>query len=101
MQCLVYFSIQSNTHSVTYVFHFPGVEMFHKTLEHGEAGDQLGALVRGLKRTDLRRGMVLAAPGAYSAHNHCKAQVSDIDCVEHNGFFFFFFFFTKLQIFGN
>ncbi|XP_072034482.1 elongation factor Tu-like [Amphiura filiformis] len=52
-----------------------GVEMFHKTLESGEAGDQLGALLRGLKREELRRGMVLAAPGSYSANNHCKAQV--------------------------
>ena len=50
--------------------------MFHKTLDEGEAGDQLGALLRGPKRKDLCRGQVLAAPGAYSAHNNCKAQVS-------------------------
>ena len=40
-----------------------GVEMFRQILERAEAGDQLGALVRGIKRDDLRRGMSLAKPG--------------------------------------
>ena len=56
---------------------YPGVEMFHKTLQEGEAGDQLGALVRGIKREDIRRGMCIGKPGSYSAHNYCKAQVSE------------------------
>ena len=49
--------------------------MFHKTLDKGEAGDQLGALVKGLKRDDVRRGMVVCKPGSLSLHNNIKAQV--------------------------
>jgi elongation factor Tu len=52
-----------------------GIEMFHKILDRGEAGDQLGALLRGLKRDDVRRGMVLAAPGTFKAHKKFEAQV--------------------------
>jgi len=52
-----------------------GVEMFHQTLDRAEAGDQLGALVRGLKRDEIRRGHVLAKPGTISMHNHFVAQV--------------------------
>ena len=40
-----------------------GIEMFKQILERAEAGDQMGALVRGLKREDIRRGMMLAKPG--------------------------------------
>jgi translation elongation factor EF-Tu-like GTPase len=57
-----------------------GVEMFHQTLDRAEAGDQLGALVRGLKRDDVRRGHILAKPGTISMHNHFAAQVR-ISCV--------------------
>ncbi len=49
--------------------------MFHKSLEVAEAGDQLGALVRGVKREEVRRGMVMCAPGTVMAHNNIKAQV--------------------------
>ncbi len=49
--------------------------MFHKSLEIAEAGDQLGALVRGIKREEVRRGMVMCAPGSVKAHKHVKAQV--------------------------
>ncbi|XP_066594437.1 elongation factor Tu-like [Prorops nasuta] len=52
-----------------------GVEMFHKTLEEAHAGDQLGALVRGLKREELKRGMVLAKPGTVKALDHFNSQV--------------------------
>ncbi|XP_002159524.1 elongation factor Tu isoform X1 [Hydra vulgaris] len=52
-----------------------GLEMFHKSLEQGQAGDNLGALVRGLKREDVKRGMVLCAPGTVKAYTKCKAQV--------------------------
>ncbi|XP_058789528.1 elongation factor Tu, mitochondrial-like [Phymastichus coffea] len=51
-----------------------GIEMFHKILEYAEAGDQLGALVKGLKREDVRRGMVMAKPGSIKSHNHIEAQ---------------------------
>jgi translation elongation factor EF-1alpha len=52
-----------------------GVEMFHQILEEAQAGDQLGALVRGIKREDVRRGMVMCKPGSVKAHDHFEAQV--------------------------
>merc|ERR1719421_1010099 len=45
-----------------------GVEMFHKTLPRGEAGDNLGALLRGVKREDILRGQVLCKPGSQTVH---------------------------------
>jgi len=50
--------------------------MFHKSLDVAQAGDQLGALVRGVKRDDVKRGMVLCAPGTVKSHTKFKAQVS-------------------------
>ncbi|PSN52775.1 Elongation factor Tu [Blattella germanica] len=52
-----------------------GVEMFHQILEEAQAGDQLGALVRGVKREEIRRGMVMCKPGSIKAHDHVEAQV--------------------------
>jgi len=52
-----------------------GIEMFHQILEEAEAGDQLGALVRGLKRDDVKRGMVLAKPGTMKSHDNVETQV--------------------------
>jgi len=52
--------------------------MFHQILERAEAGDQVGALVRGIKREDVRRGHVMAKPGTVSMHNHFSAQVVHI-----------------------
>ena len=52
-----------------------GVEMFHQMLDRAEAGDQVGALIRGVKRDDVRRGHILAKPGTISMHNHFQAQV--------------------------
>ncbi|XP_014222483.1 elongation factor Tu, mitochondrial-like [Trichogramma pretiosum] len=52
-----------------------GIEMFHKILDTAEAGDQLGALVKGVKREDIRRGMVMCKPGSIKAHDHVEAQV--------------------------
>ncbi|XP_034992545.1 elongation factor Tu, mitochondrial [Zootoca vivipara] len=52
-----------------------GIEMFHKQLERAEAGDNLGALVRGLKREDIRRGMVMCKPGSIKPHQKVEAQV--------------------------
>ena len=51
--------------------------MFHKNLDHGEAGDQLGALLRGIKRDEVKRGMVVCEPGTVNAHIKVKAQVSN------------------------
>jgi len=52
-----------------------GVEMFRKQLDRGEAGDDLGVLVRGLKREDVRRGQVAAAPGTLKAHKKFEAKI--------------------------
>uniref|UniRef100_A0A1L8DRI0 Elongation factor Tu n=1 Tax=Nyssomyia neivai TaxID=330878 RepID=A0A1L8DRI0_9DIPT len=52
-----------------------GVEMFHQILEEAHAGDQLGALVRGIKRDDVRRGMVMAKPGTVKGIDQFESQV--------------------------
>jgi elongation factor Tu len=52
-----------------------GVEMFKKLLDQGEAGDNVGTLLRGVERTDVERGMVLAKPGSIKPHTEFSAQV--------------------------
>ena len=52
-----------------------GVEMFRKLLDQGEAGDNIGALLRGLKREEIERGQVLAKPGSITPHTKFKAEV--------------------------
>jgi len=52
-----------------------GIEMFHKLLDYGEAGENVGVLVRGLKKEDLHRGQVLAKPGSITPHKKFKAEV--------------------------
>jgi len=52
-----------------------GVEMFHKTLNEGMAGDNAGLLLRGVERTDVERGMVVAAPKSITPHTKFKAEV--------------------------
>jgi elongation factor Tu len=54
-----------------------GVEMFRKLLDQGEAGDNIGALLRGTKREEVERGQVLAAPGSITPHTHfqCEAYI--------------------------
>ena len=52
-----------------------GVEMFHKLLDEGQAGDNLGLLLRGIERTDVERGMVVAKPGSITPHTKFMAQV--------------------------
>ena len=52
-----------------------GVEMFRKLLDQGEAGDNIGALLRGTKREDVERGQVLSAPGSITPHTNFKAEV--------------------------
>jgi elongation factor Tu len=52
-----------------------GVEMFRKLLDQGEAGDNVGALVRGLKREDVERGQVLCKPGSVKPHTEFAAEV--------------------------
>jgi elongation factor Tu len=50
-----------------------GVEMFRKILDEGQAGDNIGALLRGVKKTDVQRGQVLAKPGSIKPHCKFKA----------------------------
>jgi elongation factor Tu len=52
-----------------------GVEMFHKTLESGQAGDNVGLLLRGIDREDVERGMVIAAPGSITPHTKFLGEV--------------------------
>ena len=52
-----------------------GVEMFRKILDRGEAGDNVGLLLRGIEKTDIRRGMVICKPGSVTPHEHFKAEV--------------------------
>jgi elongation factor Tu len=52
-----------------------GVEMFHKLLDQGEAGDNVGLLLRGIEREQIERGMVLAKPGSITPHKKFKSQV--------------------------
>jgi elongation factor Tu len=52
-----------------------GVEMFHKILDEGQAGDNVGCLLRGIERADVERGMVLAKPGSIKPHTEFDAEV--------------------------
>ena len=52
-----------------------GVEMFHKLLDQAQAGDNIGALLRGIQRTEIQRGQVLAKPGSVNPHHIFKGQV--------------------------
>jgi len=52
-----------------------GVEMFRKILDRGEAGDNVGLLLRGIDKTAIRRGMVIAKPGSITPHTEFKAEV--------------------------
>jgi elongation factor Tu len=52
-----------------------GVEMFKKLLDEGQAGDNIGVLLRGVERKDIERGMVLAKPGSITPHKKFKGEV--------------------------
>ncbi len=66
---IVGYSEQPRTVTVT------GVEMFQKTLDQGEAGDNVGCLLRGVERNEVERGQVLAKPGSIKPHSKFQAQV--------------------------
>ena len=66
-----------------------GVEMFKKSLDQGQAGDNVGLLLRGLKRDDIQRGQVLAAKGSIKPHTKFKAELYVLSKEEggrHTGF---------------
>ena len=52
-----------------------GVEMFNKSMDSAQAGDNIGALLRGVKRDDIERGQVLAKPNSITPHTRFKAEV--------------------------
>merc|ERR1739838_1167894 len=62
-------------HSKKFKATITGIEMFHQILEEAHAGDQLGAPVRGLKRDDVKRGMVMAKPGTMQSQDNVEGQV--------------------------
>src|SRR5699024_1144733 len=67
-----------------------GVEMFRKLLDQGQAGDNVGLLVRGLKREDVERCQVVVEPGAYTPHTEFEAQayiVSKVEGGRHTPYF--------------
>ena len=84
-----------------------GVEMFRKLLDEGQAGDNIGALLRGLKREDLERGQVLAKPGSITPHTKFKGQVYVLNKEEggrHTPFFNGYrpqFYFRTTDVTGN
>src|SRR5258708_3936805 len=67
-----------------------GIEMFNKLLDEGQAGDNVGALLRGLKKEDVERGQVLAKPGSVTPHSEFEAEVYVVSKEEggrHSPFF--------------
>ena len=84
-----------------------GVEMFQKTLNEGQAGDNVGILLRGIKKDELERGMVLAAPKSITPHTKFKAQVYALNKEEggrHKPFFSGYrpqFYFRTTDVTGN
>ncbi|EOL43098.1 elongation factor Tu [Enterococcus phoeniculicola] len=84
-----------------------GVEMFRKTLDYGEAGDNVGVLLRGITRDEIERGQVLAKPGSITPHTKFKAEVYVLTKEEggrHTPFFNNYrpqFYFRTTDVTGN
>jgi elongation factor Tu len=84
-----------------------GVEMFHKTLDDGQAGDNVGLLLRGIERTDVERGMVVAIPGSITPHKKFLSQVYVLTKEEggrHKAFFTGYrpqFYIRTMDVTGN
>ena len=84
-----------------------GVEMFNKTLDSGQAGDNAGCLLRGIKREDIERGQVLSKPGSITPHTEFEAQVYVLSKEEggrHTPFFKGYrpqFYFRTTDVTGN
>ena len=81
--------------------------MFRKLLDQGEAGDNIGALLRGVQRNEVERGQVLAKPGSIISHTHFTAQVYVLTKEEggrHTPFFNGYrpqFYFRTTDVTGN
>ena len=84
-----------------------GIEMFRKTLDYAEAGDNIGALLRGVQRNEIERGQVLAKPGSIKPHTHFMGQVYVLTKEEggrHTPFFNGYrpqFYFRTTDVTGN
>ena len=84
-----------------------GIEMFRKLLDEAETGDNIGALLRGIQRTDIERGQVLAKPGSIKPHTHFMGQVYVLTKEEggrHTPFFNGYrpqFYFRTTDVTGN
>jgi elongation factor Tu len=84
-----------------------GVEMFRKLLDEALAGDNIGVLLRGVQRTEIERGQVLAKPGTITPHTHFKGQVYVLKAEEggrHTPFFNGYrpqFYFRTTDVTGN
>ena len=84
-----------------------GIEMFHKLLDYAEAGDNIGALLRGVAKTEIERGQVLAKPGTIHPHTHFIGQVYVLTKEEggrHTPFFNGYrpqFYFRTTDVTGN
>ena len=84
-----------------------GVEMFHKMLDEGQAGDNLGLLLRGIERTDVERGQVVAKPGSITPHKKFNSQVYVLKKEEggrHKAFFTGYrpqFYIRTMDVTGN
>ena len=84
-----------------------GIEMFHKLLDYAEAGDNIGALLRGVAKTEIERGQVLAKPGSIHPHTKFKGQVYVLTKEEggrHTPFFNGYrpqFYFRTTDVTGN
>jgi elongation factor Tu len=84
-----------------------GVEMFHKLLDDGQAGDNVGLLLRGVERTDVERGMVIAAPGSITPHHKFLSEVYVLTKEEggrHKAFFTGYrpqFYIRTMDVTGN
>jgi elongation factor Tu len=84
-----------------------GVEMFHKSLDQGIAGDNAGLLLRGIDRTQVERGMVIAAPNSITPHTKFKSEVYVLRKDEggrHKAFFSGYrpqFYFKTMDVTGN
>jgi elongation factor Tu len=83
------------------------VEMFHKLLDQGQAGDNLGVLLRGIEREQVERGQVLAKPGSITPHKKFKSEVYVLKKEEggrHKAFFTGYrpqFFIRTMDVTGN
>jgi len=84
-----------------------GVEMFHKLLDEGQAGDNVGVLLRGIERDEVERGQVLAKPGSITPHRKFKSQVYVLRKAEggrHKAFFTGYrpqFYIRTMDVTGN